>query len=82
MIRLLLFIPVILSAVVGPPILFAGVAIFYALRYTAYELIVLSGMVDAFYSYEYGFVPYYTILTIISLLIIEYLKPRLSLYNQ
>jgi hypothetical protein len=70
-----------MSAVVFPTWLFALCAFFYALRYTAYELLFLSCAIDAFYGAGAIAIPYYTIFTALTLVIVEWLKPRFSLYN-
>lgn len=80
-IRVLIFIVVICGAVIFPTWLFALCAFLYALRYTAYELLFLSCAIDAFYGAGGIVFPYYTIFTALTLVIVEWLKPRFSLYN-
>lgn len=81
--RLSMFVVLLgLSAVVPTP-LYAIAAIAYALRYTAYELIIIGVLVDAFYgSSTHLLIPYYTMATCIGLILMEWIKPRISLYNQ
>lgn len=80
-IRLLLFIAVLLCAVVAPTWLLAALAVVYAFRYTAYELIFVAAAIDAFYGTGTHIVPYYTISFVLLLICIEWIKPRISLYN-
>jgi len=55
----------------------------YAVRYTAYELVVLAVFLDAFYGMNGGFlIPVYTLGVIIGLLVVESVKPHISVYNQ
>lgn len=83
MIRILLFVIVIVTAVIAPTIIFAVCALFYALKYTAYELIIVAASIDAYYStMEYPLIPYYTLIVCFSLILIEWIKPRISVYNQ
>lgn len=80
--RLFFFILVCIIAVIAPTGFFAVCAFAYALRYTAYELIIVAATIDAYYGLGYTMIPYYTIITCIGLLIIEWIKPRISVYNQ
>ena len=81
MVRFLLLLGVTCVASVAPTALFIVCALAYALRYTAYELIVIAAAIDAYYGMGTS-VPYYTICTILGVLIIEWMKPRISLYNE
>lgn len=83
MLRILLFCILLLISVVVPTWLLAVIALVYALRYTAYELIPLALCIDAYYGMSfYGHLPYYTLCAILLLIVVEYIKPRLSLYNE
>ena len=79
-VRLLLFVCIGIIAIVAPTPLLALCALAYALRYTAYELIVIAVCIDAYYSVG-TFIPYYTIAVCAALILIEWVKPRVSLYN-
>jgi hypothetical protein len=80
-VRLLIFVAIMCGAVIFPTWLLALCAFFYALRYTAYELLILACAIDAFYGAGAIAIPYYTIFTALTLVIVEWLKPRFSLYN-
>ncbi len=69
-----------IAAVMLPTPLFALAAFAYALRYTAYELIFITAGIDALYGGG-SFIPYYTIFATLGLLAVEWIKPRLSVYN-
>ena len=57
-------------------------AIAYALTYTAYELIILAVFLDAFYGMGSRFsLPLYTLVVVCGLIIIESVKPHISVYN-
>lgn len=61
------------------PLCIAG--FLYALRYTAYELIVFSALIDGYYG-TWLQVPVYTLSSILLLICIELAKPHLTFYNQ
>ncbi len=79
--RLFLCIGLVLIAVAAPTIVFALCACAYALRYTAYELVCIAAAIDAYYGAG-TIIPYYTLCACAGLLIIEWIKPRISLYNE
>jgi len=56
-------------------------AFVYATKWPAYELIVLATLGDAFFGVGFN-VPIYTIGTIIIVWVIEWMKPKLLVYNQ
>ena len=80
--RTVFFIILVFATVVAPTPVFIIGALAYAFRYTAYELLLLAVCIDAYYGVGTFLVPYYTIITCIGLIFIEWLKPRISLYNE
>ncbi len=80
--RILFFSFLVFATVVAPTPVFIGGALLYAFRYTAYELLLLAVCIDAYYGVGVFFVPYYTIITCAGLIFIEWMKPRISLYNE
>jgi hypothetical protein len=80
--RLFFFMLLCIVALIAPTAVLALCALAYALKYTAYELILLAAAIDAYYGLGFTLVPYYTIVTCVSLLLIEWIKPRISVYNQ
>ncbi len=82
-VRVLFFILIVVIAVVAPTAVLAVCALAYALRYTAYELIFVAAGIDAFYGAG-GIltVPYYILITSAVLILIEWVKPYISVYNQ
>lgn len=81
MVRIFFFIIIFILGVVGPFEAFLLAAVVYALRFTAYELIVFAAMIDAYYSISYETFPKYTLVTVGGLFILEWIKQQLSLYN-
>lgn len=81
-VRILLFILVCVIAIIAPTALLAVCSLAYALRYTAYELIVLAAAIDAYYGLGFTIVPFYTLIACVSLISIEWIKPRISVYNE
>ena len=82
MIRFIFFSSIFILGVVGPFVVFIVGACVYALRYTAYELIVLAGMIDAYYGIQYPAFPKYTLIAIGGIFLLEWLKRQLSVYNE
>lgn len=81
--RSLFFCVLLTVAALAPVIVFAISALFYALFYSAYELIFLALAIDVFYGSGYPVhIPYYTIVALISVFFIEWVKPYISVYNQ
>ena len=84
MISRILFFGALLCATAFIPVwLYVSAAVLYALFYTGYELIILGACIDSYYGFSgVTFLPYYTICTAIGLLLIEWVKPHISVYNQ
>lgn len=83
MLRLVFFFVLILIGTVAPAAVFAASALLYALCYTAYELLPLAVFMDAYFAIGHPYViPYYTIGILILLICVEWIKPRISVYNQ
>ncbi len=81
--RFLLFVALIGLCAYAPVWLYGMALFWYAIRYTAYELIFLGVFLDAFYGMDGGFlIPVYTFGVIIGLLVLESVKPHISVYNQ
>ena len=81
MIRTAFLFVIIVVAFTGPPFLFLAASFAYAVRYVAYELLVIAACVDAVYGLYNSFIPYYFLTMFVWVLAMEYLRPRLSLYN-
>ena len=83
MLRFSLFLILIGLCTYAPVWLYVVALCCYAIRYTAYELIILGVFLDAFYGMDGGFmIPVYTLGVIIGLLVVESVKPHISVYNQ
>lgn len=80
--RSILFSVLIFMAVAAPTWVLALCAFAYALRYTAYELLVLAAAIDAYYGLGEYAVPYYLFTAIAVLFFLEWIKPRISVYNE
>jgi hypothetical protein len=81
-VRILLFCVLVFATVVAPTPVFIAIALLYAFRYTAYELLLLAVCIDAYYGVGQILIPYYTITTCVALILIEWMKPRIWLYNE
>jgi hypothetical protein len=80
--RLILLCLILVVAVVAPTAVLVVCALAYALRYTAYELIFIAAAIDAYYGLGGMTLPYYTFCTCAALILIEWVKPFISVYNQ
>lgn len=82
--RILLFILILFVASVAPTWVLIVCMVLYSLRYTAYELVVLGACIDVYYGTNMGLlvVPYYTVGVTLWLLLIEWAKPSISVYNE
>lgn len=69
------------SIVYAPLVVTVVLACCYSLYFTAYELIVLGVLVDAFYSGTGG-MPYYLVGGVSIFIFSEWIKPRLLMYNR
>ncbi len=80
--RLLSFIGLIILAASAPAFFLALAICLYALVYRGVELIALVVFVDAYFMYSGSIIPWYTTLSILLLITIEFAKPYLLLYKQ
>ena len=81
--RVILFVILLFLCAFAPLWVCAVALVCYALRYTAYELIILAVCLDVLYGMQLRFsVPYYTLVVLSGLIIIESIKPHIWVYNQ
>lgn len=84
MIKRSLFFIILLFIAVGLPwwVLLVCVLLYIA-RYTAYELIILALFLDTLYGLGTPMnIPYYTIAVSLLMIVVEWIKPRILMYNQ
>ena len=81
MIRAFSFLILVYITVVAPVWVVIPCLFLYALRFGGYELIFLCFCIDALYTTTHTVIPYYTITSTMVLFVLEWLRPRLSLYN-
>jgi hypothetical protein len=80
--RTFIFLVLLSLATFLPTAIYMLCALVYALFFTAYELIILAVFIDAYYGLTgISLVPYYTLITAACLLIIEWIKPHISVYT-
>lgn len=79
--RIFFFFILMIVALTMPWWVFVPVAFIYALFYEAYELIILSALVDAFFG-NVTFPVFYTLLGGGIFLFVETVKPLLSFYEE
>lgn len=81
MFRLLIFI--IIAALIITPLYLVTIplAIWYMFRFTGYELIVLAVLVDGYFG-AFHTLPIISLLTIVSVFLVDLLKPSLLMYTK
>ena len=81
MFRLLIFI--IIAALIITPLYLVTIplAIWYMFRFTGYELIVLAVLVDGYFG-AFHALPIISLLTIVSVFLVDLLKPSLLMYTK
>lgn len=79
MIRIALVVVVCMSAFFGPSWIFFVTTGLFAIRYCAYEALVIAALIDAYFSL--GGFPVYLVSTTAGVLLIEWLKPKVLLYT-
>ena len=56
--------------------------VLYALKWSAYELIVLGVLIDGYFGFTIHEWPLYTISIVIVVIGVEFIRPRLSFYTE
>ena len=81
MLRLLIII--IIAALVITPLYLAAIplVIWYMFRFTGYELIILAVLVDGYFG-AFNSLPIISLLTIVSVFLVDLLKPSLLMYSK
>ncbi len=81
MLRLLIII--IIAALVITPLYLAAIplVIWYMFRFTGYELIILAVLVDGYFG-AFNSLPIISLLTIVSVFLVDLLKPSLLMYTK
>ncbi|MCA9361607.1 hypothetical protein KC845_03560 [Candidatus Kaiserbacteria bacterium] len=80
MIRIVSSIIILLMILSGWLVPYVIANIVFALRYTGYELIVIAGLIDAYFAPHD--LPYYLFFVVLLVVFVEWLKPKLTLYNK
>lgn len=81
--RFLFFLGIVFIVTLAPIWVFTIFICVYAFLYTPYELLFLAICIDGFYGVGNPFlIPYYTILSCSVVIFAEWIKPRISGYNQ
>jgi len=78
--RIIAFISIVFLSTLLPWYVLLLLAIGYSMYWSAYELLFLAVGIDAYFGVEFV-LPYYTVTTFCLLVAIEWVKPRLLLYN-
>ncbi len=79
--QLLFFLTIFIFACVGPVFALVIASLAYSLFYAAYELVILAALVDVFFGPQGVAVPYFTIATIVWLILVAVCKPRFMTYD-
>lgn len=82
MIRIFLFCILIILGFSGPVWLFIPMVLVYIFIYTSAEVVCLAACIDAYYGYGSSLPYLYTLSTAAVLLVMQILRPHISVYNQ
>ncbi len=82
LIRTFLFTLLTFFGLSGPLWVFVIIGAVYLVAYTGVEMVLLAAAIDAYFGYQYDTWYMYTISVAIAVLVMQWMKPRLSLYNQ
>ena len=80
--RILLLISLMLLGFGGPAWLFVVGVLLYVCTYVGVEVIFLAASIDAYFGYQQETLYVYTIATALLVFVVQWAKPRLSVYNQ
>jgi len=80
--RVLFFLLLSVAACTGPVWLFVSGLLAYGVFFSGIEIIFLAALVDALFMNSTAVIPVYTLLAIVWLIIVEFVKPHIVLYNQ
>lgn len=80
-IRISSFLILSILAVFGAPWIVLPLALIYAFTWRAYELLFLAACIDAYFGGAAA-IPYYTTTTLLFIVVAEWVKPYLSIYNK
>jgi len=80
--RVLFFLLLFITACTGPAWLFIPGLLAYGVFFSGIEIIFLAAVVDALFMNSTAVIPLYTLLAIIWLITVEFVKPHIVLYNQ
>lgn len=81
MIRTLIFFTILLLAFPQWFVVALPLALYYIWRYHGFELIIVGLLIDGYYQAFYE-VPFLSIFLVLSIVIINFLKPKLLLYTE
>ena len=82
MIRSIAIAGVLLVGVFSPLGLFVLASTIYAVSFSSLELIIIAGIIDAYYGYTIAYLPISTFSVLVVVVIVEWVRPSISLYNQ
>lgn len=80
--RVLLFLLVLVTAATGPVWLFVPAALAYLFLYLGAELLLVAFLIDGYFGYAANALPWYTLTTLSSLLLLHLLRPYISVYTR
>ncbi len=82
MIRFVACLGVLLIGMFSPLGLFLVAALIYAISFSSIEVIIIAGFIDAYYGSISGFMPVSTMSVLAIVVIVEWMRPAISLYNK
>jgi hypothetical protein len=82
LLRLFWFLLVFITAAAGPWWLLAFVGVPYLVHFAGVELLAIALLVDGYFGYERTGWPLYTLVTLIAIVAVRFLRPYISVYNR
>jgi hypothetical protein len=80
--RLVWFLVVVITAAVGPLFIYIAVTLGYLFMYMGIEVVLVAFCIDGYFGYGRGLWPWYTLGTLIALIVVRLVRPYISLYNR
>ncbi len=81
-IRALWFLGVLVSAAAGPLWFLCLVGVPYLLYYAGIELLFVALLVDGYFGFERTDWPLYTLVVLVLIIVVQFLRPYISVYNR
>ncbi len=79
--RIFLFMLVLIFAATGPVWLLVASGLLYLAAYMGAELLLVAFLIDGYFGYAANTLPWYTLTTLVLLILARFLRPYISVYT-